>query len=63
MSEGKALFQKTAIGPDGISILASKLRLRNGEPPDDAWVRDWTAWASAYKGWLRKGEQYRSVCT
>jgi len=24
------------------------------EPPDDAWVRDWTAWASAYKVWLRR---------
>ena len=31
----------------------------NGEePPDDAWVRDWTAWASAYKVWLRRREQY-----
>ena len=31
----------------------------NGEePPDDAWVRDWTAWASAYKLWLRRREQY-----
>ncbi len=32
----------------------------NGEePPDEAWVRDWTAWASAYKVWLRRREQYR----
>ena len=29
------------------------------EPPDDAWVRDWTAWASAYKVWLRRREQYQ----
>ena len=28
------------------------------EPPDDSWVRDWTAWASAYKLWLRRREQY-----
>jgi hypothetical protein len=32
----------------------------NGEePPDAAWVRDWTAWASAYKLCLRRREQYR----
>ena len=31
------------------------------EPPDDAWVRDWTAWASAYKVWLRRHEQYQSA--
>ena len=29
------------------------------EPPDAAWVRDWTAWASAYKLCLRRREQYR----
>ena len=34
----------------------------NGEePPDDAWVQDWTAWASAYKLWLRRREQYRAA--
>jgi len=34
----------------------------NGEePPDEAWVRDWTAWASAYKLWLRRREQYRAA--
>ncbi|OIO88925.1 MAG: hypothetical protein AUK03_15395 [Anaerolineae bacterium CG2_30_64_16] len=31
------------------------------EPPDDAWVRDWTAWASAYKVWLRRREQYKTA--
>jgi hypothetical protein len=31
------------------------------EPPDDAWVRDWTAWASAYKVWLRRREQYKAA--
>ena len=31
------------------------------EPPDDAWVRDWTAWGSAYKVWLRRREQYQSA--
>lgn len=31
----------------------------NGEePPDDNWVMDWTAWASAYKIWKRRREQY-----
>jgi len=31
------------------------------EPLDEAWVRDWTAWASAYKLWLRRREQYQVV--
>lgn len=31
------------------------------EPPDAAWVRDWTAWASAYKMWLRRREQYQAA--
>lgn len=31
------------------------------EPPDDAWVRDWTAWASGYRLWLRRREQYQTV--
>ncbi len=34
----------------------------NGEePPDDAWVQDWTAWASAYKIWLRRRKQYQAT--
>jgi len=31
------------------------------EPPDDASVQDWTAWASAYKVWLRRREQCRAA--
>jgi hypothetical protein len=31
------------------------------ELPDDAWVRDWTAWASAYKVWLRRREQCQAA--
>ena len=31
------------------------------EPPDEAWVRDWTAWASAYRVWLRRREQYQAA--
>jgi len=31
------------------------------EPPDEAWVRDWAAWASAYKIWLRRREQYQAA--
>ncbi|MBN1956154.1 MAG: hypothetical protein JW900_14045 [Anaerolineae bacterium] len=31
------------------------------EPPDEAWVRDWTAWASAYQLWLRRREQYQAA--
>jgi hypothetical protein len=31
------------------------------EPPEKAWVRDWTAWGSAYQLWQRRQEQYRSA--
>lgn len=31
------------------------------EPPDETGVRDWTAWASAYKLWLRRREQYKAA--
>ncbi len=34
---------------------------RGEEPPLEAWVRDWTAWASAYQLWLRRREQYRAA--
>jgi hypothetical protein len=27
------------------------------EPPDDSWVRDWTAWASGYQLLLRRRRQ------
>jgi len=35
--------------------------LHGEEPPNDAWVMDWTRWASAYKVWLRRREQYRAA--
>ena len=35
--------------------------MKGEEPPDDAWVRDWTAWASAYKVWLRRRGQYQAA--
>ena len=31
------------------------------EPPDNASVQHWTAWASAYKVWLRRQEQYQAA--
>ena len=31
------------------------------EPPSDDWVRDWTAWASAYKLWLRRQDGYSAA--
>ena len=31
------------------------------EPSDDAWVRDWTDWASAYNVWLRRRGQYQAA--
>ena len=35
--------------------------VKGEEPPDDAWVRDWAAWASAYKVWLRRRGQYEAA--
>ena len=35
--------------------------LRGEEPPDEALVLDWTRWASAYKIWLRRREQYQAA--
>jgi hypothetical protein len=35
--------------------------MQGEEPPNEAWVRDWTAWASAYKIWLRRREKYQSA--
>ena len=31
------------------------------EPSDDLWVRDWTAWASAYQISLRYRQQYQTA--
>ena len=33
------------------------------EPADDAWVRDWTAWASAYQIWLHLRQRYEAAIT
>jgi hypothetical protein len=34
----------------------------NGEEPeDDAWVRDWTAWAGLYQLWLERRRQYKTT--
>jgi hypothetical protein len=34
----------------------------NGEePPDDAWVLDWSDWAGTYEIWSRRREQYRDI--
>jgi len=35
--------------------------VKGEEPPDEAWVRDWTAWASAYQVWLRRRKQYQAA--
>ncbi|MDQ1334900.1 MAG: hypothetical protein QG552_1850 [Thermodesulfobacteriota bacterium] len=34
---------------------------RGEEPADEAWVRDWTAWGSAYKLLLRRRDQYQEL--
>lgn len=31
------------------------------EPSDDAWVRDWSAWAGLYSLWLQRREQYKET--
>lgn len=31
------------------------------EPEDDAWVRDWTAWAGLYRLWLERRLQYKTT--
>ncbi len=31
------------------------------EPADPSWVRDWTAWSSAYDLWQRRREQYKAA--
>jgi hypothetical protein len=34
----------------------------NGEePPDDSWVRDWTAWGGLYELWLDYRQEYRDT--
>jgi hypothetical protein len=35
--------------------------LSGEEPPDETPISDWTRWASAYKIWLRRHEQYRTA--
>lgn len=34
---------------------------RGEEPPDESWVQDWTAWASAYSLWLKRRAYYRAT--
>ena len=31
--------------------------MRGDEPPDDAWVLDWSDWAGAYEIWLDRKER------
>jgi hypothetical protein len=31
------------------------------EPPDDAWVLDWSDWAGAYALWLERQQQYQAL--
>jgi hypothetical protein len=35
--------------------------MQGDEPPDDAWVLDWSGWAGAYQIWLRRHRQYQEV--
>jgi len=38
-----------------------ELYMSGEEPPDDAWVGDWSDWAGVYKIWLRRREQYKAA--
>lgn len=35
--------------------------IQGEEPPDDAWVLDWSDWAAAYRIWLQRKEQYQQA--
>ena len=35
--------------------------MKGEEPENEAWVRDWSAWAGVYEIWLRRREQYRAA--
>jgi hypothetical protein len=35
--------------------------MQGDEPPDDAWVLDWSDWAGAYALWLERKQQYRTL--
>ena len=32
--------------------------MQGDEPPDDAWVMDWTGWAASYEIWLQRRKMY-----
>ncbi len=32
--------------------------MQGDEPPDDAWVMDWTGWAASYEIWLQRRQMY-----
>ncbi|MEZ4707402.1 MAG: hypothetical protein R3A44_09365 [Caldilineaceae bacterium] len=35
--------------------------MQGDEPPDDAWVLEWSDWAGAYEIWLDRKERYHKV--
>jgi hypothetical protein len=35
--------------------------MQGDEPPDDAWVLDWSDWAGAYEIWLDRKQRYKKV--
>ena len=35
--------------------------MQGDEPPDDAWVLDWSDWAGAYEIWLDRKHRYKKV--
>ena len=35
--------------------------MQGDEPPDDAWVLDWSGWAGAYEIWLNRKQRYQKA--
>lgn len=35
--------------------------MQGDEPPDDAWVLDWSDWAGAYEIWLDRKKRYKKA--
>ncbi len=44
-----------------LSSIFYEAYMEGEEPTNTDWVQDWTAWAGAYKVWLRRQEQFRKV--
>jgi RNA polymerase sigma-70 factor (ECF subfamily) len=44
----------------GRAMLRREIAARSGEPENDAWVLDFSEWASVYRTWLTRQAEYRN---